>query len=211
MRYLYIRLENYIGILNGQGLDKIEIDLSKATNKIILVSGANGSSKSTILNAINLLPDGSDNFVPLKNASKYLKLTDGVNIYKILFSHPVDKNGNRCVTKVSFVKNGVELNPSGNVGSYKDMIFNEFDIDGNFLGLSKVSSDNRGLADKKPAERKKIMSSLISSLEVYNDIYKNLNKKTNIFKSHVNGLNTKIQAIGDEKLLSDNMIALYIK
>lgn len=211
MRYLYIKLTGYIGIYNGSGLEEIEIDLSKSTNKIILVSGSNGSGKSSLLNAINLLPDGNDSFVPLKNASKYLKLTDGINIYEITFTHPVDKNGNRQVTKVSFLKNGIEMNSNGNVGTYKDIIFNEFDIDGNFLGLSKVSSDNRGLADKKPAERKKIMSSLISSLEVYNEIYKNLNKKTNIFKSHVNTLNTKIQSVGDEKLISDKIAALSIK
>ena len=211
MKYLTIRLENYIGIYNGSGLESIEIDLTKSTNKIVLISGQNGTGKSTIMNAINLLPDGNDNFVPLKNASKYLRLTDGANIYEVTFTHPVDKNGNRQVTKVSFMKNGVELNPNGNVGSYKDMIFNELDIDGNFLGLSKVSSDNRGLADKKPAERKKIMSSLIASLEVYNEIYKNLNKKTNIFKSHVNTLNTKIQSVGDEKLISDKIAALSIK
>lgn len=211
MKYLYIRLDNYIGVFNGQHKEFIEIDLSKAINKIILVSGANGSSKSTLLNAINILPDSNDDFVPLKTAIKYLKLTDGVNIYEITFVHPVDKVGHRQVTKVSLVKNGIELNPNGNVGTYKDIIFNEFDIDGNFLGLYKISSDNRGLSDKKPAERKKIMSSLISSLEAYNEIYKNLNKKTNIFKSHVNTLNTKIQSVGDEKLLSDKLIALSIK
>lgn len=211
MRYLAIELTNYIGIYNGSGKEFIEIDLSKSTNKIVLISGSNGTGKSTIMSAINLLPDGNDCFVPLKSAMKFLRLTDGKNIYDITFSHPVDKNGNRQVTKVSFVKNGVELNPSGNVGSYKDIIFNEFDIDGNFLSLYKVSSDNRGLSDKKPAERKKMMASLISSLEVYNEIYKNLNKKSNVFKSHVNTLNGKIQSVGDENLILDKISSLSAK
>ena len=211
MRYLHIRLESYIGIYNGMGKEVIDIDLSNSNNKIILLSGKNGSGKTTILNSINLLPDGSESFIEGKAASKYLKLTDGANIYEVTFSHPVDKNGNRCVTKVSLLKNGIEMNPNGNVGSYKDIIFNEFDIDGNFLSLSKVSSDNRGLADKKPAERKKIMSSLIASLDTYNEIYKNLNKKANVFKSYVNTIGNKISSAGDESLLLDTKASLEAK
>ena len=208
MRYLYVKLTGYIGIFNGMKKESIDIDFSNSYNKIVLLSGKNGTGKTTILNALNLLPDGNDSFIPLKSASKYLKLTDGINIYEILFNHPVDKNGNRAVTKVSFIKNGIELNPSGNVSSYKDTIFNELDIDANLLSLSTISTNNRGLADKRPAERKKIMSSLISSLDVYNEIYKNLNKKSNIFKSHVNTLSGKIQSAGDESLLRDTLNSL---
>lgn len=40
MRYLQIRLENYIGILNGSGLEVIDLDLSKCMNKITIISGA---------------------------------------------------------------------------------------------------------------------------------------------------------------------------
>ena len=211
MKYLYIRLEGYIGIYNGSGLETIDLDLSSSRSKTIIVSGSNGSGKSSLLRAINLLPDGNDSFIPGRQASKYLKITDGVNIYEITFNHPVDKNGNRCVTKVSLLKNGIEMNSNGNVGSYKDIIFNEFDIDGNFLSLSKISSDSRGLADKTPAERKKIMSSLISSLDTYNEIYKNLNKKSNTFKSYINTLTGKIQSVGDETLLLDTLAQLKSK
>lgn len=211
MRFLYINLVGYIGIYNGMGKENIELDLSNSKNKTTIISGANGTGKSTIIKAINLLPDSNNNFIPGKDAMKYLKLTDGSNIYEITFNHPVDKNGNRCITKVSLVKNGVELNPNGNVSSYKDTIFNELDIDGNFLALSKISSDNRGLADKTPAERKKIMSSLIASLETYNEIYKNLNKKSNVFKSYINTLTSKIQSAGDETLLMDTLSQLKVK
>lgn len=211
MKYLCIHLQNYCGIYNGMGKEEVYLDLTQSKNKIVIISGANGTGKSTIIKAINLLPDGNENFIPGKPASKYLKLTDGGNIYEITFTHAVDKNGNRCVTKVSLLKNGIEMNPNGNVGSYKDTIFNELDIDGNFLSLSKVSSDNRGLADKTPAERKKIMSSLISSLDTYNEIYKNLNKKSNTFKSYINTTAGKIQSAGDETLLMDTLNQLTTK
>ena len=47
-----------------------------------------------------------------------------------------------------------------------------------FIALSRLSSDDRGLADKTPAERKKFMSFIVDSLETYNAIYKILNKKS---------------------------------
>lgn len=208
MRFLYAKLTGYIGIYNGLGLSSIDIDFSKAKNKVCVISGPNGVGKSTLLNALNVMPDGNENFVPSMPASKQLCITNGNNLYEIFITHPLDKNGNRVVSKASFKKDGAELNPNGNISSYKDIVQSEFELDSNYTILSKVSSGNRGLADKKPAERKKIMSSLISSLEVYNDIYKNLNKKANIYKSYLNNVSSKIQNIGDETYLRSTKEAL---
>lgn len=208
MRFLYAKFTGYIGFYNGLGLSSLEIDFSQAKNKICIISGPNGTGKSTLNNALTLLPDGNDNFVPSMAASKFLRLTDGANIYEILITHPIDKNNNRGVSKASITKNGLELNSNGNISSYKEIIFSEFNLDSNYVVLSKISSDDRGLADKKPAERKKIMSSLISSLEVYNNIFKNLNKKANIFKSYINNLSAKIQNIGDETNLNTTLTSI---
>ena len=51
----------------------------------------------------------------------------------------------------------------------------------------------------------------IGSLDVYNNIYKNLNKKANIFKSHINTLTSKIQNVGDEANLRSTLSALVTK
>lgn len=198
MRFLYVKLIGYIGLYNGIGLSELELHLDKCRNKVCVIAGGNGRGKSTIIQALSILPDGNNCFVPTMTAEKIIKLQDGDNIYDIHMIHPIDKNNNRGTTKITIKKNGEELNSNGNVTSYKDIIFTEFDMDANYLALSNISGDNRGLADKKPAERKKIMSSLIGSLEVYNNIYKNLNKKANIFKSYINTTAAKIQNIGDE-------------
>lgn len=211
MRLLYVKLTGYVGLYNGLGLNEIELDFTKCKNQITVISGPNGVGKSTIINALSIMPDNNNNFVSTMNASKFIRLTDDVNIFEILINHPIDKNNTRSVTKASIKKNGVELNPNGNISSYKEIIFNEFDIDPNFMVLSKISGDNRGLGDKKPAERKKIVTSLMSSLDVYNNIYKNLNKKANIFKSYINNLSNKIGAIGDETALRSSIIAINSK
>ena len=41
MRFLYVKLTGYIGIYNGLGLSSIEIDFSKARNKICIIRTKN--------------------------------------------------------------------------------------------------------------------------------------------------------------------------
>lgn len=207
MKILYIKLKGYIGIYNGLGLNEIEIDLSQSKHKITVLSGINGCGKTTLLKAMSILPDSSSDFIPGVPASKQLKILDNNTIYDILITSAAAKNG-RGISKASLVKNEVELNPNGNIGSYKEIIFQEFDLDSNFIALSRLSSDDRGLADKSPAERKKFMSFIVECLETYNAIYKNLNKKSSIFKSYVSNLHTKIQNIGDENNLSNTISSL---
>lgn len=208
MRFLYVRLVGYIGLYSGLGLKQIDIDFSKAKNKICVISGPNGVGKSTIINALNLMPDDNSCFIPSMEASKYLKLTDGFNIYDITMVHGINNHNERTTTKVSILKNGVELNPNGNVRSYKEIIQNEFELDANYSVLSKIGGNDRGIADKTPAERKKIVSSIISSLEVYNNIYKVLNKKANTLKSFINNLGYKIQNIGSEESLNSTLAGI---
>lgn len=201
MRYIYACFKNYIGFYNGLGLEKLEIDLSKSRNNIILISGINGCGKSTLMNSLNPFPDPSSSYVPKRNAEKILTLIDGGDTFHIRITSPCDANGNRKVTKAFISKNGLELNENGNISSYKEIIFSEFELDSNFEALSRLSSTDRGLGDKSPATRKKYASNIIDNLEAYNNMYKTLNKKSLIFKSHINNLHTKIQNIG----MKDNL------
>ena len=211
MRITYFKLVNYIGILNGLGLHEIEIDFSKCKNTICCISGKNGSGKSTLMKALSPLPDGSDNYVEGFQAEKDMAIVDDGNTYAIHIVSPVNSSGVRQVTKAFVMKNGEELNPTGNVTSYKEIIFSEFELDANYITLSKLSGEDRGLADKSPAERKKFVGSILESLETYNAINKTLTKKSNIFKSYINNLSTKIQNTGNEQALRARLADIDIQ
>ena len=211
MRYTYACFKGYIGFWNGLGLDKVEIDFTKCRNNIVVISGINGCGKSTLMNALNPFPDSSNAFAPNMNGEKLLSILNNGDTYNIRIVSPVDNNGNRKQTKAFISKNGLELNSTGNVTSYKDVIFSEFELDSNYISLSQLSGTNRGLADKKPAERKKFVSNIIDNLETYNQIYKTLNKKSLIYKSHINTLHTKIQNIGDKTQLELDLRSLQKK
>lgn len=204
MRYKSIELYNYAGIYNGMGLTQIKIDFTKCMTNKIIIKGKNGSGKSTLLNAINPNPDDNDSFIPNHEARKTIILTENNIDYIIRYIHPVTNSG-RGVTKgyISKTINGqiVELNPNGNISSCKEIIYNEFNLDSNYLALSKLTSENRGLVDSKPAVRKKLVNSIIYTLETYNNIFKILSKKSSSLKSLINSLTYKIDYIGNETQL----------
>ena len=210
MRYLRAQFKNYIGFYNGMNLDVVDIDFTKCQHNIILIGGKNGSGKSTLLNHLNPFPDGSNAFIPERSAEKNLVLVSEGDTYEIHIVSPADLKG-RKTTKAYIRKNGIELNENGNVSSYKDIIFSEFELDSNYISLSRLSSNDRGLGDKTPAERKKFVSNIIDNLEVYNTMYKTLNKKSLVFKSHINTLHTKIQNIGSKEALEQRLSSLQSK
>ena len=209
MRWTYFKITGYIGIEDGLGLRELEIPFYKCKNNICLIVGKNGSGKSTIENALSPLPDSNSNFTSGVTASKEgaLQLPDGTQ-YHFLINAPVDNNGNRKQAKAFIQKNGEELNPNGNITSYKEIIESEFDMDPNFISLTQLSSNDRGLADKRPAERKKYVTPIIDCLDTYNGINKALAKKSSIFKSHINSITSKINSVGDLETSKMNLQAL---
>lgn len=212
MKFLSIYLSNYIGIYNGMGLYDIHIDMTRCRNRITIIRGDNGSGKSTLSKAMNLFPDPSDAFIPGMAARKEIILQDGPTMYKLVFIHGIKSNGDRETTKAYITKTFndtiVELNENGNVTSYKDILYSELGLDANFAALSQLSTDDRGLADKKPAERKRFVNSIISSLETYNNIYKVLSKRSASFKSLINSTASKLTLLGDENVVSSNLEAV---
>ena len=209
MKFLNIKLTGYIGIYNGMGLNEIEIDLSKSKHKLLIIKGANGSGKSTIEKALNPLPDPNSYFIPGVSAKKELILQDRDIIYKIIYNHPVKNgSGDRDTTKGYIYKNGVLLNTNGNISDAKDVIFNELGLDPNFVALSALSSEDRGLADKKPSDRKRYINNIIPSLDAYNNIYKKLTKKSNILKANMNTISSKIESTQSEESLIETLKSL---
>lgn len=199
MKLLSIRLENYIGIYNGRGDNILEVDLSQSTSNIVIIRGPNGSGKSTLLKALSPLQDDNTAIIPGLEGKKTLRYLYNGEVYEILYVHPVKTDGSRGQVKMQVYKgmNRVELNPTWNVTSGKDIIFDLFNLDANFLTLSQLSSEDRGLADKKPAERKKFVNSIINGIEVYNNMYKVITKKYSTFKNLISTISSKINQIGN--------------
>ena len=206
MRLNKLILKNYIGIYNGMGLHKIEIDFSKCINNIIVIKGDNGSGKSSIFKSIHPFPDTNYYLINGLSASKEIsyELNDG-SILDIIYNYPIDNRGERKSTTCDIFLNGIPQNPSRNVTTGKDRICNILDIDMNFLTLAQLSSEDRGLADKTPSDRKKFINKRIAELDSFNDIYKRISKKSSELKSLVTSFDTKINSIGNIESIKSNI------
>ena len=150
-----------------------------------------------------MFPDGNESFIPDKPAKKIVQVLNNNIIYEVKFFHDIRTSGVRIPTKAFITKKTpdgqeMELNPSGNVTSYKDILYQEFKLDSNFFALTRLSMDDRGLGYKRPADRKKFVNSIIESLDVYNEIYKTISKKANNIKAVMNNITSRLGSIGDK-------------
>ena len=216
MKITYFRLKGYIKVLNGMGLEEIIIPFSEFKNRIVLVQGENGCAKSTIIAALTPTPDSSDSFrtdvfidasgnrqiieYPAEKEIHYTSIDEfgNQNYIKILILSIVDESRTRRTTKAYISKNGEELNPNGNVSSFKEIRDSVLGIDPIYLDLSSISAENRGIVDMIPSERRKYMASYVGSLDTYNNIFKVISKKVTTLKSYMNTINAKLYELGDE-------------
>ena len=208
MRLLCLRLENYIGIYNGMGLSSIEIDFSKCIHKVLIIKGDNGTGKSTIFKALTPLADSSIDYIPDKTAIKEIAYeTDFQTILNIKYESLV-KDGIRRPTKCYLNRlnpdGSIEnLNPSNNITTAKEVIYDILGIDDNFITLSQLSANKKGLGGLKPSERKRYVNSIISSLAAFNSIHKLITTKSTVLKSIIDSYVTKLSQIGNIAIVED--------
>ena len=211
MYLLYLRLENFIGIYNGLGLDCIEIDFSRCKHHKIVIKGDNGTGKSTLNKALTPLPDNSIEIIPNKLGKKVLRyLLNDSSILYIEYQYQISstntRKGSKCIIKREINGESIDLNPSFNMNSGKDIIYEFFNLDDNYITLTQLSANNKGLGSLKPSERKKYVNNIISSLQEYNDMYKLFTKKSIGLKSLMNSITAKLEQIGNIDILQNVII-----
>ena len=225
MRITYFRLKGYINILQGMGMEELIIPFDQFKSRIILIQGENGTGKSTILKALSPNPDSNDSFrtdvivTPDGNrqiveypAEKEIHYADDIgNVYSILIKSVVNDSKTTRSTKAYISRNGEELNPNGNISSFKDIRDDILGIDPTYLDMSSISSENRGLVDMIPSERRKYLASYIGSLDTFNQIYKQISKKVSSTKAYLNTINSKLYTLGNEDSVQLRLIQLKEK
>jgi ABC-type cobalamin/Fe3+-siderophores transport system ATPase subunit len=89
MKIAYIKLENFIGIYNGSGRLKFELDFTKtiSNNVRVLLSGPNGCGKTTLLSCLHPFSgtmDGrSEIILPDRDGYKEIHFIKGEDKYII--------------------------------------------------------------------------------------------------------------------------------
>lgn len=213
MRLKSATFRNLKPIYRSSGKREITIDFTKCQHKIVLILGKNGSGKTTIMNALQPLPESPSLYLDGEEGEKVIEYFFEDLVYRLRIVYPVNGMRQRTVTKAYLTKimpdkTEIDLNPNGNIGSYKDSLYAEFKLDPNFVSLTQLSMEDKGIVERIPSDRKRFVNSILEEVQEYNDIYKTLNKRSSIFKSMVNNINAKIDMIGDKDLLSHQLESL---
>lgn len=206
------RFKGLKGIYSKSGKTEIYIDFTKCKHKTIYIVGKNGSGKSTLMSVLHPFPDAPSMYLDGEQGEKEIVYFHEGIYYTILILYPVYANKTRAVSKAYLKESSptgtIELNPNGTIGSFKEALYDKFELDPNFITLSYLSTEDRGLVDKRPADRKKSIADLLESIQVYNDIYSKLTKKSRTLKTMLTNITNKINSIGDPEKLQAQQVAL---
>lgn len=200
MRIKSIRLINYKRLYNGLGVTEFEQEFTSG-QRFIRIEAPNGCGKSTLMSALSPLPEPASEIIPGSSyGSKRIEIEDQEITYVIEYVYRFSSD--RHVTSATILKympdgEFVDLNPSTNISTAKEIIYDIFGLDSNFETLTQLSGyDNKSLAMMKPAERKKFVTFILANLQTYNNIFKTLSKRSSVFKSMLNSITDKIDRIG---------------
>lgn len=202
MKILYLKLTNFINIVTAFNTETIEIDFSKSNNNVVLLTGPNGSGKTSILSCLHPFPTNgnmdvrSDNpiIVPRENGYKEIHISDGDDLYVI--QHFYTRNGDKHIIKSYIQKNGVELNENGNVTSFKEIVERELGLEQDYMKLTRLGSNVTNFIDMKRQERKNFTGKIISEADIYLSYHKKImadKNKVNIQINHTSDLIRRLQ------------------
>lgn len=202
MKILYLKLTNFINIVTAFNTETIEIDFSKSNNNVVLLTGPNGSGKTSILSCLHPFPTNgnmdvrSDNpiIVPRENGYKEIHISDGDDLYVI--QHFYTRNGDKHIIKSYIQKNGVELNENGNVTSFKEIVEKELGLEQDYMKLTRLGGNVTNFIDMKRQERKNFTGKIISEADIYLSYHKKImadKNKVNIQINHTSDLIRRLQ------------------
>ena len=213
MKINYITLENFSSIDTAMHAKRIHIDFTKATNKIILLVGSNGSGKTSLLSLLtpfatigSLDVRNSSNLILLgKDGYKEIEIQNGKHKYLIKHFYTHKKEETHSV-KSYIMKDGKELNPNGNVTSFKEYVKDELHVELDYLKLIRLGSNVTSMIDLSETERKKFMNKLLEEADVFAIYFKKVNetlKQLKVMISHTIDKQAKLPMVSIEESEDD--------
>lgn len=211
LKIVELILENFIPVLAGMGKERICLDLRDRTTRINVLIGKIGSGKTYVLS--HLQPFATVGTLDVRNADDpviegkdgYKRIVYEMDDSEYIITHNYTWTGSSHAKKSYITKDGVELNPNGNVTTFNDIIQMEFGIDQSFLRLIRIGPNVTNFINMKATERKAFIASLLKDTEFYLTLYKYWSAELRTINTKVSILMNKLNTFGNRSM--DEMTA----
>lgn len=201
-------LKNSIQVWSGLNKEEIDIDFTTNDHVVNIFIGKMGSGKTSILAhaqpfaTFGTLDIRNQEAViePEKDGKKIIEYTNGEHYYIIEHIYQWNARTSSHNVKSYIKKDGEELNPNGNSGTFKETIHTEFGIEQNFLRILRLGPNVANLINMKSTERKNFVVSLRHDTEVYTLIYKKLNDELRTKNTSLSLLSNKLMQLSADNV-----------
>lgn len=197
-------LEGFAKIHTGMHIDRLYLDFESMPNQTYLFVGDSGSGKSSILKSIHPFAFNSSTGDETSNSDLIMNGRDGRKIIKYTLNSDtitckhlyLRKSDGSIQVKSYFLVNDEDLNPSGLVSTFKELIYKYFYIDESFLTLLSLGNSVRSMVEFTGGERKKLSVKIFTELNIYMTYYKNASAVVKDLKSVLNNVVDKLNRYG---------------
>lgn len=217
MKVTYLKLVGYANVLAGLKRKSVEIDFSKCKNRVVLIIGENGSGKTTILSqiqpfAFTVGDSRAGKSLLIDNTPAYKEIHYDVDGVKYIIKHFINEKG---TVKSYISEDGTELNPNGNVTSFKELVEAVLFITEDTIKLMRLGTNSSTFIKMNSTERKTFTTQLLSDIEIYAKLYKKINEDFRILRGLIRNVSNKIEGlnIGDVDVARERLaeIDTYIE
>lgn len=193
-------LEGFAKIHTGMHIDRLYLDFDSMPNMTYLFVGDSGSGKSSTLKSIHPFAFNSSTGDETSNGDLIMLGRDGRKIIEYNLDGDIikcthlylRKSDGGIQVKSYFSFNDEELNPSGLVSTFKELVYKYFYIDESFLTLLALGNSVRSMVEYTSGERKKLSVKIFTELNIYMTYYKNASAVVKDLKSVLNNVVDKL-------------------
>lgn len=206
MKITLLELTNFAAIYVGLRRERLRLDFSKFDNIITIIVGEMGSGKTTILSQLHpwsnigvLDERNSDQMIRSeKDGIKHIIFKDGEDVFDIVHKYTWTKDHHS--TKSFFKFNGEELNPNGNVSSFKDLVTRFMGVDQSYLRITRLGPNVSNLIDMPWNQRKSYVASIIENVDIYTNILVEIRNMIKSCDAELSALTKQVMGVTDETL-----------
>lgn len=197
MKLVYAEFVGYADILAGTGKKKLILDLNKSHNRITLIVGPNGSGKTAIMSklhpfAFTIGDSRSGKGIMVEGSAGYKEMRYIEKNNEYVVKHYINEKGS---VKSYISENGEELNPNGNVTSFKEIVESVLYITEDRMKLMRLGANSSTFIKMSSTERKSFTGELLSDIDVYARMYRKINDDYRVLRGLIKNVTGKIESL----------------